>query len=89
MLCEEVRGIGRAVDLPEVNPPVPHCLLYPQQVRIEMAKLTETLAAADADRCRRVRPDAELQPVPQVGHQALEAETHPSAADGPVELGFS
>ncbi len=89
MFREQVRRIDSTINFSEVNPLAPHRLLYPQQVCVEVPELPKTLAAADANRRGGVGPDSELQPVPQVGHQALEAETHPSAADGPVELGFS
>ena len=50
MLGEEIRGIDCAIDLPEIDPPASHRLLYPQQVRIEVPELAEALTTADTNR---------------------------------------
>ncbi len=89
MLGKDVCGIAGPVDLPEIDTSAPYCLLHPEQMGVKVSELTKSLAAADTNGCRRIGPDAQLELVAQVSHEALEPETHPGTADGPIEFCLS
>jgi hypothetical protein len=48
MLGKHVRWIDLSRNLPEVNPSATDCLLYPKQMRVDVAELPQPLSAADA-----------------------------------------
>ena len=57
MFGEEIRWILFTTDFDQFNGPVPHSLLDPQALRIDMSELPEPLSTANAYGRRTVSPD--------------------------------
>ncbi len=89
MLRKQVGRILLPSDLSQVDLARSDRLLDPEGMRIQMPQLAESLAGAYPDSCTGVTPHPDREYASQVGHQALEAESHARAADYTSELRLS
>ena len=89
MLSEEVCRILLTEDFAKIDSAATDSLLDPQQMRVFVAKLAETLARTNTYRGGRVSPHADRHVLPKVLHETLESEAHAGSSDDSAELGFA
>ena len=88
MFREEVRRIPLSGDLAQVNPLLPHGLLHPESMGVQMAQLAEALPGTYTDSCRAIRPDTHGDFEAQISKQALVPEGHTRRFNHTIKLRF-
>ena len=89
MLCEEVRRVFLTADFDQFNGPVPHPLLDPQALCIDMSELAKPLSPTYAYSRRAVGPHARWKGVPEVLQQGLLSEAYAAGLHHSIKLSLA